>query len=309
MPRKTMSHSYDPRTTPVRDDLAAAALKDDFPGRRYAQGEDYQVIVDGTPVTFIPDDSARLESELIRGEIFTVYDKIDGWCWGQNRRDNYVGYVPGESLRSEIVAADHQVVTRSTHTYPAPDIKRRPTGELGMSAEVKVVDAQEGFLQIDTGEWIFARHLAGTDYATGNIIDTAYRFIGTPYVWGGRSFRGLDCSALIQIALRMAQIEAPRDSDQQAASIGTEVPMADRNDLSRIENGDLIFFPGHVGIYLEHWRFLHANAYDMRVSVHNLSDVLDRANAEEAGITTIRRVPPPAELLRETAAAAAGEDQ
>jgi cell wall-associated NlpC family hydrolase len=301
MPCRPMKQPFDPRLTPVRDDLAAASLRDAFPGRRYSEGQERQVSRDACPLRFRPDVAAGLESQLILGEIFTVFDEQDGWCWGQNRRDGYVGYVPASYLRSEVVDTDHQVVARSTHTYPGPDIKLMPTGQLGMCAEVKVVDTDGSFLQIDSGEWIYARHLVSSSYAMPDLVATALKFTGTPYLWGGRSSQGLDCSALIQFALRMARIDAPRDSDQQAASVGVDVAMADPIDLSLLEEGDLIFFPGHVGIYVEHWRFLHANAYDMQVSVHNLSEVLDRAKAADAGISGIRRIYHHADPAREIA--------
>lgn len=284
-----MAESFDPRITPVRDDLAADSLRAQFPGRRYAQGETHQVIGDGVSLRFTPSTSAATESQLVYGETFTVYEDRNGWAWGRNERDGYVGYVPSNCLRDEVSETDHQVVTRSTYLYPAPDIKMPPSAKISMSAQVKAVDVEGNFLQIDSGEWIFARHLVQTAYIMPDLISTAFKFMGTPYLWGGRSCHGLDCSSLVQFALRMAGIDVPRDSDLQAAAIGVEVPMKNPNDLSGIEDGDLIFFPGHVGFYVEHWRFLHANAYDMQVSVHNLSDVLDRANAEDAGITCIRR--------------------
>lgn len=284
-----MAEAFDSRITPVRDDLAADSLREQFPGRRYSQGKVKQVISDGTPLRFSANTAAGTESQLVYGETFTAYEDRGGWTWGQNDRDGYVGYVPSNSLRGEVSETDHQVVTRSTYLYPVPDIKVPPSAKISMSAQVRVVDVDGNFLQIDSGEWIFARHLVQTSYVMPDLISTAFKFMGTPYLWGGRSCQGLDCSSLVQFALRMAGIDTPRDSDLQAAAIGIEVPMTNSNDLSGIEDGDLIFFPGHVGFYVEHWRFLHANAYDMQVSVHNLSDVLDRANREDAGITCIRR--------------------
>jgi cell wall-associated NlpC family hydrolase len=284
-----MAEAADPRITPVRDDLAADGLRARFPGRRYSQGAANQVIIDGTPLRFSPDAGATTESQLVYGETFTVYENREGWAWGQNGSDGYVGYVPGSSLRAGVREPDHKVVTRSTFLYPAADIKAPPSAKVSMGAQLKIVDVDGDFVQTDAGAWVFAKHLVETSYIMPDLVATAFKFLGTPYLWGGRSCRGLDCSALVQFALGMAGIAAPRDSDQQAAAIGVEVPMANSNDLSGIEDGDLIFFPGHVGFYVEHWRFLHANAYDMQVSVNNLSDVLDRANKEGAGITCIRR--------------------
>jgi cell wall-associated NlpC family hydrolase len=134
--------------------------------------------------------------------------------------------------------------------------------------------------------------LVTLDYTTSDVVGTALKFIGVPYLWGGRSALGLDCSALVQLAMAMAGIAAPRDADLQEASVGTPVAMDNEQDFSRLAEGDLVFFPGHVGLFVDNWRFLHANAFDMQVSLHGFSEVLDRAESENAPVTSIRRIVP-----------------
>jgi cell wall-associated NlpC family hydrolase len=170
-------------------------------------------------------------------------------------------------------------------------MKRPTAGSISMSSRVKVVDVSGRFCRIASGHWIHARHLVSLDYTTRDLIGTALKFLGVPYLWGGRTAMGLDCSALVQMALAMAGMAAPRDSDLQQNKLGTLVPMDDDQDFSRIEEGDLVYFPGHVGLFVDDWRFLHANAFDMQVSLHGFSDVLDRAIEDNAGVTAIRRIP------------------
>jgi len=135
---------------------------------------------------------------------------------------------------------------------------------------------------------LFSHHLQALGEVESDYIATAINFLGMPYLWGGRTARGLDCSALVQLSLARAGLPVPRDSDQQEKSLGQLV--GDGTDLRDIEEGDVIFFPGHVGFVLEGFRFLHANAFDMRVSVHRLSDVLDRAKESGQWFTSIRRI-------------------
>jgi len=284
-----MTVSRDRRTTPARPDLAADFLRDAVDAPRYASGNRRQVTADGVGLRFTPDRDARLESQLLFGETFTVYDEQDGWAWGQNEADDYVGYVPAATLSADVYQPDHQVAIRATQLYPEPDLKRPPLRTISMCSRLKVVDIADGFARIAGGEWVFAKHVVDLDYVMPDLIGTALKFLGTPYVWGGRSSVGLDCSALVQLVLHMAGIRAPRDSDQQA-QIGSDVPMADRHDFSALEDGDLVFFPGHVGFFVHGWRFLHANAFDMQVSLHSFSEVLDRADAADAGVSGVRRV-------------------
>ena len=281
----------DTRTLPAREDLAAEGLRDQVKAARYVPGAPRSVIRDGAPLRFSPDISAGLESQLIYGEVFQVYEDRDGWCWGQNMTDQYVGYVPSVDLATDVPTPDHQVAALHSHLYKEPDMKRPTAGSISMSSRVKVVDVSGRFCRIASGHWIHARHLVSLDYTTRDLIGTALKFLGVPYLWGGRTAMGLDCSALVQMALAMAGMAAPRDSDLQQNKLGTLVPMDDDQDFSRIEEGDLVYFPGHVGLFVDDWRFLHANAFDMQVSLHGFSDVLDRAIEDNAGVTAIRRIP------------------
>lgn len=285
-----MSRAFDPRTTPVREDLVAAHLADRFPRPRRAEGETRQVGVPVLPLAFATGAEARRESELLFGEGFTVYDEADGWAWGQSALDGYVGWVPAAGLTAEIVATSHLVAVPASHLYPVPDLKRRPTARLGFASRVGVVDERAGFAEIAGGGWLYARHLAPLGRPAEDYVATGLNLLGVPYLWGGRSVDGLDCSGFLQLVLQRAGIPCPRDTDQQAAAVGTALAMPD--DPAVLGHGDLAFFPGHVGIVLEGGRFLHANAFDMAVSVHRLADVLERADAAGQGLNAVRRLRP-----------------
>lgn len=285
-----MNLPMDPRITPARKDLAAEHLRGRVEAVKYVPGIPYRITVDGVDLRFSPDSTARTESQLIFGETFVVYDRNGDWCWGQSARDDYVGYVPTEALSAELHEPTHLVATRSSHLYPEPDLKQPPLGLISMTAPVQVVGTEGGYSRLAGGEWIFSKHLVSLQDLDRDYIAHAWKFVGTPYLWGGRSCRGIDCSAFVQLALCLAGHRAPRDSDLQAATLGDPVPQSDPGDFNAIEPGDLVFFPGHVGIYLGGWQFLHANAFDMQVSLHRFSDVLDRANAAKEGVTAIRRI-------------------
>ena len=250
------------------------------------------MIRDGAPLYFSPDRNTTLESQLIYGESFEVFEDRDGWCWGQNLTDRYVGFVPAPSLTTDLPPPDHQVAVLKSYLYLEPDLRSPTDGTISISARVKVVDDFGGFSRIATGHWLYSRHLDCLQNSTGYFIATAKKFIGVPYLWGGRSSEGVDCSSLVQLSLAMAGISVPRDSDLQETAIGIEVPMGHKEDYSKLEVGDLVFFPGHVGVFIENSQFLHANAFDMLVSQHSFSDVLERARIENASVSSIRRLTP-----------------
>lgn len=287
-----MNAPFDKRVTPARTDLAAASLKGRVEAPRYAEGIARQCVRPVAPLTFAPAADARQESQLLFGEGFAVYEEKDGWAWGQAALDGYVGYVEAVAL-GEPSEPTHAVGAPRSHLYPGPDLKLRAGAALGMGARVRVVEHAKGFSRLATGGWLYGRHLVPMGRHEPDYVKTGMALLGVPYLWGGRSAEGLDCSGFVQLVLARAGIAAPRDSDQQRDGLGE--PIEPRDDWPRVRHGDFVFFPGHVGIAVDGWRFLHANAFHMAVTLDDFSDVLDRAHAfAQIGVTCIRRLTPPA---------------
>ncbi len=285
-----MSDDFDPRVTPVRDDLVAHHLRDRYPRPKQAQGDLRRVIRGRTMIAFSPGAHARRESELLFGEGFIVYDEQDGWAWGQATRDYYVGWVAADALGADIGTPSHEVVVPATYLYRAPDLKSPAPLRLSLASLVVGGGGRRdgAFVEVGGGGWIFADHLAPREASQADYIATGMSLVGVPYLWGGRGIDGMDCSGFLQIVLQRAGLTPPRDSDQQEAVVGAILDHPE--DLSVLRRGDLLFFPGHVGIVLDGWRLLHANAHDMAVSVQRLSDVVDRARAEGAPARAARRI-------------------
>lgn len=280
--------AFDRRITPARADLAAASLKGRVEAARYAEGVARQCARPVAPLTFSPAADARQESQLLYGERFVAYEERDGWAWGQAELDGYVGYVEATAL-TEPTEATHLVAAPRSHLYPSPDLKLRAGPALGMGARVRIVEHARGFSRLASGGWLYGRHLAPLGRPEPDYVKSGMSLLGVPYLWGGRSAEGLDCSGFVQLVLARAGISAPRDSDQQRDALGE--PIQPRDDWSRVRHGDFVFFPGHVGIAVEGWRFLHANAFHMAVTLDDFSDVLDRAHAfAQIGVTCIRRL-------------------
>lgn len=203
-------------------------------------------------------------SELLFGEAVTIFDVRDGWAWLQNREDGYVGYTRAETLCEPVGNATHRISVLRTFLYTDADLKSPVLDVLSMNSLLSEQDRKNGFIGLATGGWVWANHAAGMAEYESDHASVALRFLGTPYLWGGRSSVGLDCSGLVQMALARCGGQAPRDSDVQAASLG-EAVMFD-GDEAVLVHGDLVFWPGHVGIWLEGGDLVHANATDMMVA-------------------------------------------
>lgn len=271
----------DRRLHAYRPDLADRNLRETITADRYVDGEAARIVVGNVALRPQPDLTAPIDTELLYGEIVDVFERCEGWAWVQARTDGYVGYLPEETLGPGIDDATHMVASLRTFIYPEPDLKSPPLHLLSMNAPLSLTEtAKGGFGLLSEGGWVFRRHLALLESHETDHCAVALRFIGTPYLWGGRTSLGLDCSALVQMSLMRCGIHVPRDSDMQEQSIGREAIC--EHDLSDLRRGDVVYWKGHCGIWIEPAAFIHANATDMAVAVQPLKRILKHV-AEATG--------------------------
>jgi len=274
----------DPRIHPVRPDLAAAHLRDRVSAPRYADGTPRACAVGTADLHEAPDDAARRSSQLLFGEAATVFDEAGGWAWVQCAADGYVGYVRSSALAMPGPAPSHRVSAPRTFRFAAPDIKSPVLDTLPGGALLAATEQDDGkWLRLDRGGYVFARHCRPAGEIEADHVAAALRLVGTPYLWGGRSSLGVDCSGLVQLAMAATGRDCPRDSDMQRDRLGA---LAAQGPAASYARGDVVFFPGHVGIMADGERLLHATAFTLDVTVEPLEDVVARGN----GILAVRRV-------------------
>ena len=278
----------DPRRHVYRDDLAAASLKDKVQAQRYVQGELRQVVGAVAPVRLVPRFDAPLLTEALCGELATVYEVRDGWGWLQLENDGYVGYMPMDNLSVTIDEPSHWVASRATFVYPAPDLKRPPVMRLSFNGKVTVLGREGRFLELTRGGYVYGGHLQPMEEKAKDFVRLAERLVGTPYLWGGRSSVGIDCSALVQLALQGTGASCPRDSDMLEGEVGE--PLANK-DIDKLQRGDLVFWRGHVGIAQSSEWMLHASGHQMEVVVEPIRRAVERIATTHGEVTAIKRIP------------------
>jgi cell wall-associated NlpC family hydrolase len=279
--------SFDPRVTPVRPDLAAAHLRGQVEAARFVEGTDFEVFDPVAPVRRSPVPDALLETEALKGERVTIYDEDgEGWGWGQLHADRYVGWLPMNALRAPGPEPTHKVVAVRTILFPGRSIKAQPVEGLPLGCRLAITGDDGELARLASGGYVPVRHLAPLDAAAPDFVAVAERFIGVPYLWGGKTSLGIDCSGLVQVALTASGIVCPRDSDMQQRALGTAIAMG---DLTGLRRGDLMFWKGHVGVMRDAATLLHANAFHMAVAAEPLREAVERISAAGSEVVAVKR--------------------
>ncbi len=279
--------TLDPRRHAHRPDLADARLEGRVVAARFVAAEMQRVIAPSAALRRHPADDAPLDTEALHGEHAAVFERRDdGWCWVQLQQDSYVGYVRASLLGERGAPASHRVTVPRSFVYPEANIKAPPISWLPLGAEMAARVHDDRFLALDDGGYIIASHAGDLRAAALDFVAIAESFVAVPYLWGGKTSLGVDCSGLVQIALSAAGVAAPRDSDMQANEVGQRV-----NDYGALRRGDLVFWPGHVGVMRDAATLLHANGHHMQVASEKLADAVARIELRASSpITAVRRL-------------------
>ncbi|RUM99228.1 peptidase P60 [Pseudaminobacter arsenicus] len=283
--------AHDARLHAFRSDLADARLKDEIAAERYVAGRPGRIEASVVDVRIAPGLEAGISTQLLRGDDVSIFEEAKGWCWVQAERDGYVGYVGEAAIAARDHDLTHQVIAPRSFIYPGPDLRFPRSGQISLGSKLTVVNFTETrgtrYALLPSGEAVIAGHLRSLGEFDTDYVAVAETLLHTPYLWGGVSGFGIDCSGLVQLAMRMTGRDVLRDSDMQASTIGEAIDPAD--DFSNLRRGDLVFWKGHVAILTDGENIIHASGHTMMVSRENLKQAIERIGYLYGGPTACRR--------------------
>lgn len=284
-------NDLDPRLNVFRPDLADVRLKESLVAERYVAGEQYHVTLPVLDLKTRPDASSSIGTQALLGEEIEVFDEQDGWCWVQLKQDGYVGYVRKDGIAKGREEADHTVSVPRTFIYGEADLRSPVMHACSMGSRLRTVGetTTRGTLYrtLSGGGAVVAGHVEPIPNIASDYVDVAGLFIQTPYLWGGRSGFGVDCSGLVQLCMARCGSQVPRDTDMQERAIGR--PVACDEHYTGLARGDLVFWKGHVAIVENADTVLHASGHAMQVVREPLHDAIERIRALYEAPTSVRR--------------------
>ncbi|MDR5653280.1 NlpC/P60 family protein [Ruixingdingia sedimenti] len=268
----------DRRLTPANGRVAHVSLRGRVEAPAYVAGEWARVVAPLADLNRAPG-RAR-DRQVLMGDRFLVLDRDGGHAFGQAEKDGYVGWLAEAALGPDTMVT-HWICAPGSHLYPEPRVQAHEVAGLSLGARLAVTGAQGAFAAVPQG-WVPACHLRAIGDWADDPVAVAESLTGTPYLWGGNSRAGVDCSGLVQLAFHACGRACPGDSDMQAG-MGAEIGP---DDLRR---GDLVFWKGHVALVAGPDRIVHANGHHMAVAAEPLSDAVARIAAAGGGGITARR--------------------
>ncbi len=229
------------------------------------------------------DQGTTLERQFLFGEAFCVTAEQNGWAEGYRPSDQYAGFLRVDDLAGW-ADPSNRISDMGGHVYAVPNFKTVPMMHLPFQAEITVVGEEGHYVELAGGGFVHQQQVESLVAIEPDYVKTAERYLGVPYLWGGNTQYGLDCSGLVSAALKRAKIDCAADSGAQEKTVGERLTHSEP-----LQRGDFVFWEGHVGLIHGPDMLLHANGYHMKTVLEPFEQACTRILAAGNGPVTSRK--------------------
>lgn len=265
----------DRRATPATPRIAHASLQGVMEAPAWTNGSPARIAAPLADLLAAP--AGPRDRQVLYGERVTVIERYQGFGFVMAQKDGYCGWVAEPALGPDM-APTHRISAPAGHLYRAPGLKSPEVCALSFGARLTIAAEHDRFAETHDGFFVPRAHIAPADETEADAVRVAELFLGTPYLWGGNSRAGIDCSGLVQAALLACGIPCPGDSDQQCMALGRLIP-----SHGPFQRGDLLFWPGHVAMAVDGQRLIHANGFRAATTHEGIETCIVRIEAQGEG--------------------------
>ncbi len=198
-----------------------------------------------------PSEKSEITSQILYGEKFKILSKKNGWLKIKTNFDNYVGFIKKSKFNKNFKPTN-KICKLKSKIFKKINNKFVPTNNfLYFASGISIKNFNKDYVEFERNKWIKKKDIKKIDHYEKNYIKIVKLFLGSKYLWGGKTSIGIDCSALIQIYFYYNRVFFPRDTKDQ-------IKFCKKKSKKKLYRGDIIFWKGHVGMCIDRSKFIHA---------------------------------------------------
>ncbi len=229
----------------------------------------------------LPNIRSEVTSQILYGERFKILSKRKGWIKIKSLYDRYSGFIKNKTYVKELKIS-HKVSNIQANIFNKPNVKTKKN--LYFGSKLSAIEKRNGFVRFEKNQWVKLKDIKKITHKEKNFIKIFKLFLKTKYVWGGKTSKGIDCSALLQIFFYYNDVFYPRDTKDQ-------IKYSTKKKSKKFKKGDIIFWEGHVAICVNSKQLIHAYGPEKKVIImpikKTIKRILDTANLKVRKISRI----------------------
>ena len=228
-----------------------------------------------------PNAFSEVTSQILYGEKFKIISKNKNWIKIKVSFDNYTGYIKNKYYTKDHQPT-HKIFTLKANIYNKQ--KNKTKNFLPFASRISMINENKKFVEFEKDKWINKKDIKKINHIEKDYLKVLKMFLKIKYLWGGKTYRGIDCSAILQLFFYYNNKFYPRDTKDQIKY------SAKKNRSKVFKKGDIIFWKGHVAVCINAQKLIHAYGPEKKVLIMNIKETINRI--ERTAKLTVKKISP-----------------